>query len=70
MANKVVHGKQCTVAWHVDDLKISHVSLDVVSSIIDKLNKEFGKLSLLTITRGKSHEYLGMIIDYSHPGIV
>jgi len=70
VANKMVDDKQCTVAWHVDDLKISHVSQSVVSSVIDKLNQEFGKLLPLTVTRGKIHEYLGMTIDYSIPGKV
>ena len=23
--NKVINGDQCTIGWHVDDLKISHV---------------------------------------------
>ena len=27
VANKMVNGKQCTILWHVDDLKISHVDL-------------------------------------------
>ena len=27
VANKTVNGKQCTILWHVDDLKISHVDL-------------------------------------------
>ena len=25
VANKMVNGKQMTVCWHVDDLKVSHV---------------------------------------------
>ncbi len=29
--NKEINGKQCTVLWHVDDLKISHKSADVVT---------------------------------------
>ena len=24
VANKIVNGSQCTVMWHVDDLKVSH----------------------------------------------
>ena len=24
VANKMINGKQCTIVWHVDDLKISH----------------------------------------------
>ena len=27
VANKMINGKQCTILWHVDDLKISHVDL-------------------------------------------
>jgi len=30
VANKIVNGKQITVVWHVDDLKISHVETKVV----------------------------------------
>jgi len=25
VANKTIHGRQCTILWHGDDLKISHV---------------------------------------------
>jgi hypothetical protein len=54
VANKMINGKQCTVVWHVDNLKISHVDPDVVSGIIELLSKEFGKEAPLTVTRGKS----------------
>jgi len=37
----------------VDDLRISHVYNYVVESIINNLNKSFGKESLLMTTRGK-----------------
>jgi len=70
VANKVIDGKQCTIVWHVDDLKISHVSPDVVTGVIEQLNLEFGALSPLTVTRGKVHDYLGMTLDYSTPGKV
>ena len=64
--NKVVDGKQCTTLWRVDDLKISHVYLDVVNNVIEKLESMFGKEAPLTITRGKIHEYLlGMTIDFN-----
>ena len=33
VANKIINGKQCTVVWHVDDLKISHVDPKVVTTI-------------------------------------
>jgi len=68
IVNRDINSKQCMVVWHVDDLKILHVSYDVVTSIITKPNKEFGKLAPLTVTRGKIHEYLGMTLDYSIMG--
>jgi len=33
VANKVINGKQCTIIWHVDDLKISHLDKKVVEDI-------------------------------------
>jgi hypothetical protein len=70
VANKTIEGKQCTVLWHVDDIKISHVNKDVVSSVIDYLSNRYGKEAPLTVTRGKIHRYLGMILDYSTVGKV
>jgi hypothetical protein len=70
VANKIINGKQCTVLWHVDDLKISHADPDVVTHVLDMLSEEFGKEAPLTIRRGKIHEYLGMTLDYSIPGKV
>jgi len=70
VANKQINGRQCTIVWHVDDLKISHVSEDVVENIIACLNKKFGKESPLTTSRGKILEYLGLTLDYSKKGRV
>ena len=70
VANKIVNGKQCTVLWHVDDLKISHVDTKVVTDVINTINAEFGKEAPITINRGKVLEYLGMTLDYSTPGKV
>jgi hypothetical protein len=69
IANKMVGGKQCKIMWHVDDLKISHVWLQVVKDIIEKLTvkKVFGSEVLLMEWIGKVHNYLGMRIDYSLP---
>jgi hypothetical protein len=68
--NKMMNGKQCTVLWHVDDLKISHKEAKVTESILDLLNDRYGKETPLTVTRGDIHEYLGMTIDYSTDGKV
>lgn len=70
VANKTINGKQCTIAWHVDDLKISHVELDVVKDIIASLNDRYGKETPLSVTYGNVHDYLGMTIDFSKPGEV
>ena len=43
VANKMVNGQQSTAVWHVDDLKISHVERKVVSTLISKLNDQYGK---------------------------
>jgi hypothetical protein len=70
VANKMIRGKQCTTLWHVKDLKISHVEPEVVTMIINQLSERFGKMSTLTATRGKKHDYLVMVLDYSVPGKV
>ena len=70
VANKDIDGKQCTIGWYVDDLKISHVKEGVIEDILRKLESRFGKEAPLTVTRGKVHIYLGMRIDYSAPGQV
>ena len=70
VANQNIKGSQCTILWHVDDIKISHVNSDVVTEIINKLQHEFGKEAPITVTRGKKHEYLGMEFNFSIPGKV
>lgn len=70
VANKIIEGKQCTIIWHVDDLKISHVSQQVLETVLEQLNQRFGKEQPLTVTRGVIHNYLGMKMDFSQPGKV
>jgi hypothetical protein len=70
VGNKMIDGKKCTALWHVDDLKISHISEDVNTNIFKRINDEFGKEAPITITRGKVHDYLGMTLDYSERGRV
>jgi Reverse transcriptase (RNA-dependent DNA polymerase) len=65
VANKMIDGKQCTIAWYVDDTKISHADPAVVSQIIDQLEERFGKM---TVTRGKKHVFLGMNVTYTPHG--
>ena len=68
--NKQIDGSQCTIMFHVDDLKISHKSEDVVTMIINALSDKFGGIMPLSISRGKLHDYLGMTFNYETPGQV
>ena len=63
--NQDINDTQCTVLWHVDDLKISHRDSSVVSTILHELDDWYGDHMPLTIMRGKVHDYLGMKIDFS-----
>ena len=57
----MIDGKQCTVTWYVDDIKISHVDKSVVTSIIDKLQNEYGDFRAM---RGNHHKLLGMEVNF------
>ena len=65
-----INGHQATIVWHVDDLKISHRDPAIVTRIIKKLQRAYGKVNPLTINRGKVHDYLGMTLDYGVKGKV
>ena len=53
--NKMIKGKQCTILWHVDDLKISHVRQSVLEGVLKRLNSWYGQETPLTVTRGDLH---------------
>ena len=57
IAIRTINGRQCTIAWYIDDTKISHVDPAVVTSIISAIGQRFNK-----IMRGKEHTFLGMNI--------
>ena len=72
VANKIVHGKQLTITWHVDDLKVSHKKYQVVSHMVKWLKAKYEQLfddgsGVMMITHGKIHDYLGMQLDFSMP---
>ena len=62
--NKTVNGKQLTVVWHVDYLKIYHMESDAVEEIIAQLSEQYGKDTDLTFQRGKVHKYMGVWLYY------
>lgn len=68
VANKMVVGKQLTVSWHVDDLKISHATKEVVDDFLEWVKATYGAIGEVKVSRGKVHDYLGMKLDYSVKG--
>ena len=50
---KIVKGKQCTISWHVNDMKILHADSDIVSGVLSDINGDYGKISKMTSTQGK-----------------
>ena len=61
VANKTIDGQQCTIAWYVDDNKLSHKDPKVVSKILEEIDKVYPGL---VISRGKKHTLLGMDIEF------
>ena len=70
VVNNSVGGKQFTVTWHVDDLKVSHMEKNAIEAFIMDMETEFGKEMPLSISHGKIHNYLRMTLDFSEPGWV
>jgi hypothetical protein len=67
VANKIIDGKQCTIAWYIENNKVSHVDDKVATHIIELIEARFGKM---TITRGKDHVFLGMNNNFHEEGTV
>ena len=53
--NKTVGGKQCTICWNVDDIKISHVRPKLVDEVLFQLTTKYGTISSLTVNQGHDH---------------
>ena len=62
VANAMIRGKQMTVTWHVDGLKVSHEDPAEITQFANYLAVIYGEV--LTVHRGKIHDYLGMDLDY------
>ena len=45
VANTTIDGKQCTILWHVDDLKISHVDPKVNTTMIGLIDNIFDMIT-------------------------
>ena len=54
VANKMIEGKQCTIIFIVDDMKISCLDPDVVSHIIDWLKELYQTLPSMSLSLSTS----------------
>ncbi len=72
VANKQVIGEQLTVCFHMEDCKISHLTLKVVDKTKEWLQSEYKNVfkdgnGQMKVHHSKTHKYLGMSLDFSHP---
>ena len=70
VVNKKVNRKQLTVAWHMDNLKVSHKEENILDEFIGMMEEECGQEIPLTIMRGPIQEYLRMTLDFTERGRV
>ena len=70
VSKKQVAGSKLIVLWHVDNLKVSHADPNKVPNYLQLLNTTYEKNNPITITWGKKHNYLGMILGYTTKGEV
>ena len=69
--NKMVNGKQITIQFHVDNLKLLHFNEEVVKQEVEKINNKFRTQTHdLNVTKGDLYDYLGIKLDYSHESYV
>jgi hypothetical protein len=75
VANKLINGKQMTIAFHVDDCKLSHKDPKEMDQMIAWLKEEYESIfedgsGKMSVSRGKIHTYLGMTLDFTTRGQV
>ena len=54
------NGKQCTIAWHVDDCIATHLEQKELDILGEQMIKHFGEME---IHRGNTHDILGMKLN-------
>jgi hypothetical protein len=59
VANKMINGAQCTIAWYVEDNKILRIRKSVITKILNEMKDHFGDL---VISRGDTHILLSLHI--------
>ncbi len=64
VANKVINGKQKSLTFRVNDIKILHIDPDEVTRLIDWFKLSYGVN--VRVSRGTTHDYLGMMLMNSN----
>ena len=67
----MVHGKQLTICFHVNDCKLSHMSPKVLDETIEWLREGYKSIfedgsGAMKVARGHKHKYLGMDLHFSN----
>ena len=71
VANKMANGKQLTLTWHVDDVKVLHMWRSRWwTSLFNGSKIKCGQITPVKPSRGQAHDYLAMMIDFKHQGKV
>ena len=60
------NGYQCTACVHVDDVFLTCANNYVLDCVILDINNSYNET---TVRRGDSSPYLGMLFDFSEPGV-
>jgi hypothetical protein len=70
VTDRKVNRKQQTVTWHVYDLKSSHIDSRVNDNFTQWCEKTYGSADVghVKVVRVKTHDYLGMILDFTDKG--
>jgi hypothetical protein len=70
VANRKVNRKRQIVTWHVNDLKSSRIDKRGNDNFTQWCDKTYGSDDLrhVKVVRGKTHDYMGMILDFTDNG--
>ena len=58
------------ITFNVENLRLFHADKDTVNSFIEWTKDTYDCVTKLNTPRGKIHEYIAMILDYTTPGEV
>ncbi len=61
--NAKINGKQMTITWHINNLKVSHVNPFQITKFAAYLAAIYG--NGLVVHQGKIHNYLGMDLNFA-----